>query len=159
VSDTVENQFCFYFWADIAVKTTAKLKTNWHEVNWAVISVWNMKVNCYVAWAIFVHEHQLFPTVPSDAARQAVKSRRGYSHSTLDLHQVFPGTAEFCPRTDNVVHTHGDSDVIAVPAGFRRHLVGGTLRSVYHCDIAEMRFVGKLVIVQTFSETNGSSVI
>jgi len=58
-----------------------------------------------------------------------------------------------------IILSQGDSDVIAVPAGFRRHLVGGTLRSVYHCDIAEMRFVGKLVIVQTFSETNGSSVI
>jgi len=29
-----------------------------------------------------------------------------------------------------------------MPAGFRRHLVGKTLRNVYHCDIAEMRFVG-----------------
>jgi len=36
-------------------------------------------------------------------------------------------------------------------AGIRRHLVGKTLRNVFHCDIAEMRFVGKLVIIQTFS--------
>jgi len=34
-----------------------------------------------------------------------------------------------------------------MPAGFRRHLVGKTLRS----DIAEILFVGKLMIVQTFS--------
>jgi len=30
-----------------------------------------------------------------------------------------------------------------MPAGFRRHLVGKTL-NVFHCDIAEIRFVGKL---------------
>jgi len=29
--------------------------------------------------------------------------------------------------------------------------VGKTLRNVFHCDIAEIRFVGKLVITQTFS--------
>jgi len=48
-------------------------------------------------------------------------------------------------------NTLGDSDVIAVPAGFRRHLVGKTPRKVFHCDIAKIRFVGKLVIMQTFS--------
>jgi len=52
---------------------------------------------------------------------------------------------------DTVAYTQGDSDVIPMPAGFRRHLVGKTLRNVFHCDIAEIRFVGKLVIVQTFS--------
>ena len=36
-------------------------------------------------------------------------------------------------------------------AGFRRHLVGKTLRNVFHCDIAEIRFLGKLLIIQTFS--------
>jgi len=42
---------------------------------------------------------------------------------------------------------YGDSGVISIPAGFRRHLVGKTLISVnYHCDIAEIRSVGKLVI-------------
>jgi len=45
----------------------------------------------------------------------------------------------------------GDSDVISVPAGFRRHLVGKTLANVFHCDIDKIRFVGKLVIIQTFS--------
>ena len=49
------------------------------------------------------------------------------------------------------VYTQGDSDVISVPAGFRRHLVGKTLRNVFHCDIAEILFVGKLVTIQTFS--------
>jgi len=53
--------------------------------------------------------------------------------------------------TDPEVNTQGDSDVISVPAGFRRHLVAKTLRNVFHCDIAEIRFVGKLVIIQTFS--------
>ena len=36
-----------------------------------------------------------------------------------------------------------------MPAGFRRHLVGKTLINVFHRDIAEIRFVGKLVIIQT----------
>jgi len=49
------------------------------------------------------------------------------------------------------IHRVIDSDVIAVPAGFRRHLVSRTPRNVFHCDIAEMRFVGKLVIMPTFS--------
>jgi len=39
----------------------------------------------------------------------------------------------------------GDSDVISMPAGFRRHLVGKTVINVFHCDIAEIRFVGELV--------------
>jgi len=43
-----------------------------------------------------------------------------------------------------------------MPAGFRRHLVGKTLRNVFHCDIAEIRFAGKLVIIQTFSLDNSS---
>jgi len=47
-------------------------------------------------------------------------------------------------------YTEVDSDVISVPAGFRRHLVGKTLINVFHCDIAEICFVGKLVIIQTF---------
>jgi len=39
----------------------------------------------------------------------------------------------------------GDSDVILMPACFRRHLVGKTVINVFHCDIAEIRFVGELV--------------
>jgi len=31
-----------------------------------------------------------------------------------------------------------------MPAIFRRHLVGKTVRNVCHCDIAEIRFVGTL---------------
>ena len=38
-----------------------------------------------------------------------------------------------------------------MPDGFRRHLVGKTLINVFHCGIAEIRFVGKLLIIQTFS--------
>jgi len=41
-------------------------------------------------------------------------------------------------------YTLGDSGVISVPAGCRRHLVGKTLGNVFHCDVAEIRFVGKL---------------
>ena len=50
-----------------------------------------------------------------------------------------------------VIDTQGDSDVISMPAGFLRHLVGKTLINVFHCDSAEIRFVGKQVIVQTSS--------
>jgi len=32
-------------------------------------------------------------------------------------------------------------------AGFRRHLVGKTLRNACHCDIAKIRFVDKLMII------------
>jgi len=35
-----------------------------------------------------------------------------------------------------------------MPAGFRCHLVAKPL--VCHCDIAEMRFVGELVIIDIF---------
>jgi len=42
-----------------------------------------------------------------------------------------------------------------MPAGFRRHLEGKTLINVFHCDIAEIRFIGKLVITQTFHEPTG----
>ena len=48
-------------------------------------------------------------------------------------------------------YTYGASDVISVPAGFRRHLVGKTVVNVFHCDIDEIRFVGTLVIIQEFS--------
>jgi len=34
-------------------------------------------------------------------------------------------------------------------AGFRRHLVGKTLRNVCYCDVAEIRFIGKLMITGT----------
>ena len=37
-----------------------------------------------------------------------------------------------------------------MPAGFRRHLVGKTLINVFHCDIAETRFFGKLVIIYRY---------
>ena len=47
-----------------------------------------------------------------------------------------------------------------MPAGFRRHLVGKTLINVFRRDIAEIRrFVGRLVIILTFSQTNGSNVV
>ena len=52
-----------------------------------------------------------------------------------------------------LIYTYGDSDVISMPAGFCRHVVGKTLINVFHCDSAEigLRFVGKIVIIQTFS--------
>jgi len=50
-----------------------------------------------------------------------------------------------------ILYTQGDSDVISMPAGFCRHLVGKTLINVLRCDSAEIRFVGKIVITWTFS--------
>jgi len=49
------------------------------------------------------------------------------------------------------MYTQGDSDVISMRVGFRRHLVGKTLINVFHCDSTETCFVGKIVIIQTFS--------
>jgi len=46
-----------------------------------------------------------------------------------------------------------------MPAGFRRHLVGKTLIDVFHCDTDEIRFVGELVFILTFSETDVLNVI
>jgi len=44
--------------------------------------------------------------------------------------------------------------------GFRRHLVGKTLIDVFQCDIAEIRSVGKQVIIQTFlNKSNGLNFI
>ena len=40
--------------------------------------------------------------------------------------------------------TSGDSDVISMLAGFRRHLVGKTLRNMFHCDIAEIRLIHRV---------------
>ena len=37
-----------------------------------------------------------------------------------------------------------------MPAGFRCHLVAKPLINGFHCDIAEMRFVGELVIIDIF---------
>jgi len=55
------------------------------------------------------------------------------------------------PTIPKARYTSGNSDVISVPAGFRRHLVGKTLINVFHCNITEIRFVGKLMIIRTFS--------
>ena len=40
---------------------------------------------------------------------------------------------------------------ISMPAGFRRHLVGKTLRNVCYSTVTLVRFVGRLVITWTFS--------
>ena len=63
-------------------------------------------------------------------------SRSACSRATRDRH------------AGSALYTQGDSDVISMPAGFRRHLVGKTLINVFHCEI---RFVGKLMIIRTFS--------
>ena len=56
-------------------------------------------------------------------------------------------------------YTEGDSDIISMPAGFRRHLVGKTFRNVFHRDIAEIRFVGKLVTIQTFHKSTDRTLL
>ena len=60
--------------------------------------------------------------------------------------------SEMCIRDrDPRANTWSDSDVISVPAGCCGHLVGKTQINVFHCDSAEIRFVGQIVIIQTFS--------
>jgi len=49
-----------------------------------------------------------------------------------------------------IFNTQGDSDIISMPAGFRRHLVGNTLINVFHCDITEIRFVVNLLIMMAW---------
>jgi len=49
-----------------------------------------------------------------------------------------------------LLNTYGDSDVISMPAGFRRHLVGKTLRNVFHWDLAKIRFVGLRFVLMIF---------
>ena len=44
----------------------------------------------------------------------------------------------------------GNIDVIPVPAGFRRNLVGKTLTNIFYCDIAEIRFLSKLYHTDIF---------
>jgi len=54
----------------------------------------------------------------------------------------------------------GDSDVISMPAGFRRHLEGKTpinLFTVISLKCAPS--VGKIVIIHAFSSANGSNII
>ena len=41
-----------------------------------------------------------------------------------------------------------------MPPGFRRHVVGKTDKFLLLCDIAKIRFVGKLMIIRTFHYTN-----
>ena len=40
---------------------------------------------------------------------------------------------------------------ISMPAGFRRHLVGKNLINVCYSTVTEIRFVGRLMIMWTFS--------
>jgi len=40
---------------------------------------------------------------------------------------------------------------ISMPAGFRRHLVGKTLTNVCYSAVIEIRFVGRLMVMLTFS--------
>jgi len=58
---------------------------------------------------------------------------------------VRPSACPSCLSVRSLLHramayTQGDSDVISMPADFRRHLVGKTLINVFHCDIAEIGY-------------------
>jgi len=85
-----------------------------------------------------------------------VTSAAATAAAALDNIVVAPGNCAVSsvanrPNSLWVFYTQGDSDVISMPVGFRRHLVGKTRINVFHYDIGEIRFVGKLVIKQTFS--------
>jgi len=74
-----------------------------------------------------------------------------HMHFGIVLHWWFSGKRLVSEVLTSYIYIQGDSDVILVPAGFRRHLLGKTLINVFQCDIAEIRFVSKIVIIQTFS--------
>jgi len=86
------------------------------------------------------------------------------------VHLVLVPTAEPRSRLNAVVddhcpmrrYTQGDSDgkmratsgsirAFQCQLAFARHLVGKTLINVFHRGITEIRFVGKLMIIRTFS--------
>jgi len=99
-------------------------------------------------------------STPTPSRRASVKhpgvgQNAGHSPPQTFAVATNPAKRAFKLALRRLLETHyrqlGDSDVISIPAGFRRHLVGKTLINVSHCDIAEIRFVGKLVIIQTFS--------
>jgi len=46
-----------------------------------------------------------------------------------------------------------------MPAGFRRHFVGKALRNVSYFAVTYTRFVGRLMITQTFLKTDYVNVI
>jgi len=59
--------------------------------------------------------------------------QEGSQGSLLGTYSWMPGHAR---RRYFQCYTQGDSDVISMPAGFRRHLVGKTFRNNFRCDIA-----------------------
>jgi len=65
---------------------------------------------------------------------------------------------QFCV-TACLAYTQGDSDVISMPAGCRRHLVGKTLINICCCNIAEIRSVAELVIIDICLLTDGLNFI
>ena len=84
----------------------------------------------------------------------------GNGHCANCIGALFFAQIRIVARCETVdAYAYGDSDVISMPAGFRRHLVGKTPIKCFHCDIAEIRFVGEVVIIQTFSQTDGWNII
>jgi len=52
---------------------------------------------------------------------------------------MWPTLGQRTTGEQNIVlncRTHGDGNVISMPAGFRRHLVGKTLINVFHYEIS-----------------------
>jgi len=80
---------------------------------------------------------------------QVVRGRPGGRLQLSGERSKKDGLARRMPRIHKV--TVMQIHVISILAGFCRHLVGKTLINVVHYDIAEIRFVGKLAIIQTFS--------
>ena len=83
------------------------------------------------------------------AVERRARVRRELVPEHSPKHQQPNDKGLFTPHELNSVNSrNGDSDVISMPAGFRRHLVDKTVINVFHCDITEIR---QLVIIQTFS--------
>jgi len=60
------------------------------------------------------------------------------------------GECVMCGR-DSSVYTQGDSDVVSMPAGFRRHLVGKTLINVFTVISPKYALLASWWLTQTFS--------
>jgi len=71
-------------------------------------------------------------------------------HETATLYCVLAESTYVKLGNVLILNTWGDSDVISMPVGFSCHLVGKTLSNGFHCNLTEIRFVGKLVIIKTF---------
>ena len=77
---------------------------------------------------------------------------RGKSSSINSTHyaKLYPQNGERIVTLDSVTSIHPFRSV-SMPAGFRRHLVGKSLRNVCYSVVTSMHFVSRLMIIWTFS--------